>query len=250
MMMTMTGAMDAAALKRLYERELVADLDRPACASDERAGAARILVASCHLPPGDLREADHHAAVWVWSDLHLGHAETISAFARPFETVDEMDDTLFGRWRRVVGPADVIVCLGDVAVQGVSRRCVRRLREAPGRKILVVGNHDPSHRGVVDIDAFDEVYGTVYAAGAPDVLMTHKPLRVVPAGCVNLHGHLHGVRVPGATPHINISVEQVCYRPQRLTAIRGLAARLVTGEMVSGSTTAGQLERVVVNGRR
>ena len=240
--------MDAAALKLLYERELVADLDRPTCASDERAGAARILTASCHLPPGDIQEAD--AAVWVWSDLHLGHAETIVAFARPFKTIDEMDDALFGRWRRVVGPDDVIVCLGDVAVQGVSRRCVRRLREAPGRKVLVVGNHDPSHRGVVDIDAFHEVYGTVYVGGDPPLLLTHKPLRGVPAACASVHGHLHGARMPGEMPYINVSVEQVCYRPQRLTAIRRLAARLVTGEVVGGLTTAGQLERVVVNERR
>ena len=72
--------MDAAALKLLYERQLVADLDRPTCASDERAGGARILTASCHLPPGDLRE-DDHPVVWVWSDLHL--AIRRPAFAGP-----------------------------------------------------------------------------------------------------------------------------------------------------------------------
>lgn len=239
--------MDAAALKALYERELVADLDRLTCAADERAAAARILTASCHLPPGDIREADH-AAVWVWSDLHVGHAETIAAFVRPFDTADAMDDTLFGHWCRVVGPDDVIVCLGDVAVQGVSGRCLRRLRAAPGRKILVVGNHDAGYRGVVDIDAFHEVYGTVYVGGDPPLLLTHKPLRGVPEGCASVHGHIHGERMPGEMPYINVSVEQLHYRPQRLTAIRALAARLVSGEVVCGRTTAHQLERV--NGRR
>ena len=234
--------MDAAALKLLYERQLVADLDRPTCPNDERAGGARILTASCHLPPGDLRE-DDHPAVWVWSDLHLGHFDTITAFARPFETADEMDDALLGRWHRVVGSDDAIVCLGDVAVHGVSARCLERLREAPGWKILVVGNHDPGHRGVVDIDAFDEVYGTLYAAGDPPLLMTHKPLRNIPEGCANVHGHLHGARVPDATPNINVSVEQLDYRPRELTVIRDLAARLVRGEIVWGRTTAHQLKR-------
>ena len=138
--------MDAAALKVLYERQLVADLDRPTCGPVERADAGRILTASCHLPSGELRETDH-PVVWVWSDLHLGHFDSIAAFVRPFETADEMDDALLGCWRRVVGPDDAIVCLGDVAVHGVSGRSLERLREAPGWKILLVGNHDPGPRG-------------------------------------------------------------------------------------------------------
>ena len=40
----------------------------------------------------------------VWSDLHLGHADSTSAVGRPFDTPEEMDDLLFGRWRRTVGP--------------------------------------------------------------------------------------------------------------------------------------------------
>ena len=236
--------MDAAALKALYEGQLVADRNRPTAGRDDRVGAARILTASRNLPPGDLREADY-PIVWVWSDLHLGHADSITAFVRPFETVDEMDDTLLGRWHRVVGPDDAIVCLGDIAIHGVSGRRLKRLRQAPGQKILVIGNHDPDRGGLADIDAFDEVYGTLYAPGDPPLLMTHMPLREVPDGCVNVHGHLHGARMPDATPHINVSVEQLRYRPRPLMSVRGLAARLVRGEAVSGRTTAHRLARVL-----
>ena len=73
------------------------------------------------------------------------------------------------------------------------------------------------------------------------LLVTQVPLVAVPDGCVNLHGHLHGTRVPGATPHINVSVEQLDYRPQRLTDIRRLAAWVVAGGVVPGRTTAQQL---------
>ena len=230
-------------MKGLYARHLVRDLDRPELASHARADAGRILVASCHLPPGELREADHRA-VWVWADLHLGHSETITVFRRPFSTVDDMDDALFGNWHRVVQPDDAIVCVGDVAIHGVSGRRLRQLRRAPGRKILVVGNHDPGPRGLVDIDAFGEVYGTVYSPGTPELLLTHVPLRDVPQGCVNVHGHLHRGRVPNGTLNINISVEQLDYRPRPLTEIRRLALRLLGGEVVPGDTTLDQLEYV------
>ena len=238
--------MDAAKLKALYERQLVADLDRPELASHERADAGRILTASCCLPPGEIREADHRD-VWIWSDLHLGHADSITVFGRPFETADEMDDTLFRNWHHVVQPDDAILCLGDFAIHGVYGRLLKRLREAPGWKILVVGNHDPDG-GVVDIDGFDEVHGTIYASGEPPLLLTHAPLRDMPQNCINGHGHLHGRRVPNGTRHINTSVEQLDYRPRRLIEIRRLARRLVRGEIVPGDTTVDQLEWVAAVG--
>ena len=129
--------------------------------------------------------------------------------------------------------------LGDLAIHGVSGRL--RLREAPGWKILIVGNRDPGGHGV-DCDAFDEVYGTVYSGGTPELLLTHVPVREVPEGCVN--GHLHRGRVADGRLYINACVEQLGYSPRPLTEIRRLALRLVRGEVVSGDTTADQLEYV------
>ena len=74
--------------------------------------------------------------------------------------------------------------------------------------------------------------------------MTHMPRRAVPEGCVNMHGHLHGARVRGGTRHINVSVEQVHYRPRPLRAIRRLAFRIVGVDSVPGRTTAQQLGQV------
>ena len=37
---------------------------------------------------------------------------------------------------------------------------------------------------------------TLYAAGEPTLLLTHMPLRNVPDGCVNVHGHLHNRQPP------------------------------------------------------
>ena len=102
-----------------------------------------------------------------------------------------MNDALFRNWHRTVSPGDTIICLGDIAIHGLWGTLLKRLRRAPGRKILVIGNHEINRIGEVDIDGFEELHSTLYAAGDPPLLLTHMPLRHVPDGCVNVHGHLH-----------------------------------------------------------
>ena len=118
--------------------------------------------------PGELREQEQ-PGVWLWSDLHLGHAMTLSMFGRPYWTPEEMDDALFGAWRQVVDPADTVVILGDVAIGGLSGRRLKRLRAAPGRKVLVVGNHEFDGTVSGHLDGLDEVFSTVYVPGSPEL---------------------------------------------------------------------------------
>ena len=182
--------MDALTLKKLYEFQLEGDLQPPVASHVAQRETFYMLRVSRGMHPGTLCE-DEHAGIWIWSDLHLGHNETIQAFGRPFETAAEMDDKIFWNWRRVVAPEDTILILGDVTVHPLWGRRLKRVRQAPGRKILVYGNHEITRAGSVDNDGFDEVYSTLYVDGDPPLLLTHVPLRVVPEGCVNVHGHLH-----------------------------------------------------------
>ena len=171
--------MTAEDLKVLYETELREELDDLRRPYDERMGLWGLLCESRRTEPGELREEDR-ADVWVWSDLHLGHAPTIGVFGRPYGTPEEMDDELFGAWWQVVAPGDTIVNLGDLTPGGLSGRRLKRLRAAPGRKILILGNHEFVRGALVGVEGFDEVYSTLYIAGRPELLLTHLPLRVVP----------------------------------------------------------------------
>ena len=231
--------MTAEDLKVLYETQLRHDAGDLGLSAEERQALWHLFSASRRMQPGELREQDH-SGVWLWSDLHLGHAMTLSVFGRPYWTPEEMDDALFGAWRRVVDPADAVVNLGDVAIGGLSGRRLKRLRVAPGRKVLVLGNHEFDGTSGGHVEGFDEVYTSLYVPGSPELLLTHLPLRAVPEGCVNVHGHLHSW-APSGTRHINVVVEQTRYRPRSLTAVRRLAAFLVRGERVPGRTTAQQL---------
>ena len=236
------SVMDANELKRLYERQFGEDLEPPVRDDVNPREALAMLRASRGIAAGVLRERCHQR-IWIWSDLHLGHSGAISVFGRPFDNPGDMDDRLFGVWRRTVRPDDTIICLGDVVFSGRWGGRRGRVLAAPGRKILVFGNHELGNAGVA-VPGFDEIYGVLYAAGDPPLLMTHFPLRWVPEGCVNLHGHLHNATMPGSARHINVCVEQVHYRPRPLTAIRRLARCLVRGEVVPGRTTAHQLTHV------
>ena len=61
---------------------------------------------------------------------------------------------------------------------------------------------------------------------------------------MNAHGHLHQAQVRGFTRHVNVSVEQLDYRPVLLDDIRCLAKALIRGRLIPGRTTRQQLEHL------
>ena len=184
------------------------------------------------------------STVWVWSDLHLGHENIIRYTNRPFADAPAMDRRLYANWASTVGPADTLLFVGDVAMRkAVGEATWSRIRHAPGRmKQLVVGNHDLTGSGALRVDGFDDICSLLCAPGDPPLLFTHMPLSDVPAGWVNVHGHTHAAPVT-RSPHINVSVEHIRYRPVALPRIRTLAKALAQGRYPDGAST---LERIEV----
>ena len=187
--------------------------------------------------------------VKVWSDLHIGHEKIIPYTKRPFVDVAAMDATLWANWESGVGPHETIVCVGDLALdRGTSTETWTRVRSAPGRhKILVVGNHDLTSGGRLRVEGFDEVFGVMTSGGEPPLIWTHAPLPEVPNGYINVHGHIHSQQVH-RSPHINVSVEQLDYRPVSLPRIRRLAKFLVAGHYPAGRTTRECIEMTEAGG--
>jgi calcineurin-like phosphoesterase family protein len=155
------------------------------------------------------------------SDLHLGHR--LVAEKRGFATVEEHDATIAERWRERVRPSDVVYVLGDIAASAPFE-ALAILSELPGRKRLILGNHDrahPMHRnahrwhdvytsplltpeGIVD-GAFESIAQSArISVGGIRVLLSHFPYerdrdeprhmqwRLRDEGMPLLHGHTHG----------------------------------------------------------
>lgn len=226
---------------RVYRAALAAS--RPSSRNRRRGGAGRafrqVLSALDHHPPTELDLPDER--VLVWSDLHLGHANVIDYGHRPFVDVEVMDRALWDAWESAANPWTLLVCVGDVAMRAALREDTwGRIRRMPGRQELVLGNHDLTGRGRLRVDGFDRVWSLLTAPGDPPLIFTHMPLPEVPDGHVNVHGHMHDGPVT-RTPHVNVSVEQLDYRPLSLARLRRLAMRLVEGHYPPGRTTLGRV---------
>ena len=181
--------------------------------------------------------------VWVWSDLHLSHENIIRYANRPFTNAVAMDEKMYANWRTTVGADDTLLFVGDVAMgRAVYEGVWSRIPYEAGRaKHLVVGNHDLTRKGILRAEGFDGIWSLMVVAGNPSLLLTHMPLFDVPDGWVNVHGHTHNSPVT-RSPHINVSVEHLCYRPLELSRIRSLAKALVDGDYPSGDTTLARIE--------
>ena len=51
--------------------------------------------------------------VFIIADAHLFHKNIINYCGRPFENVEEMNNTIIKNWNRVVGKHDIVYVLGD-----------------------------------------------------------------------------------------------------------------------------------------
>lgn len=104
----------------------------------------------------------------------------------------------------------------------------------------MLGNHDVDPVNRICPFEIDRTAVTLYAAGDPPLLLTHVPLLQVPPGAVNVHEQ----ESPTPNRHVNVSVEQLNYRPAKLSDIRRLARRLVKGRIVPGHSTRARLNVV------
>ena len=192
-------------------------------------------------PANEFNEPDEN--VLVWSDLHLGHTNIIQYTNRPFAHRDEMDNTLWENLRAAMTPDKVLVVVGDMAMgPALVEATWHRIHSLACRhRHLVIGNHDITGSGLLRLDGFDYAWSLMVSTGEPPLIWTHYPLTNVPDGYVNIHGHEHN-SPPAHSPHINVSVEQLDYRPVRLVDLRTLARALVVGMYPQGTTT---IERIL-----
>ena len=85
------------------------------------------------------------------------------------------------------------------------------IRDCPGKRVLVLGNHDLNREDLREA-GFSTRCSLALCATDPPLALSHYPLRQIPVGAINLHGHLHEGTEP-TRRHINLAVEQTDYSP-------------------------------------
>ncbi|MDD5002406.1 MAG: metallophosphoesterase [Thiomonas arsenitoxydans] len=188
--------------------------------------AMRLTLERAGPQPGVAACRKHGAAgraVWVWSDLHLGHEAILRHARRPFGNAQHMAAELQARALAAgMAPDDWLICPGDLAFIGDAE--VRAwLRGIPGRKVLILGNHDVDgrhHKNPLRWGLEGVTDSLELTLGSTRLWLTHYPIdaALLPAGVVNVHGHIHQHLVEGQK-HLNVCVEHTGYRPLRLDEV-------------------------------
>lgn len=80
--------------------------------------------------------------VFFISDTHFFHQKILEfeKEARPFSSVEEMNEELVARWNNIVTKRDTVWHLGDVCFGHVSNLAI--IKRLNGTKHLIMGNHD------------------------------------------------------------------------------------------------------------
>lgn len=175
---------------------------------------------------------------YITSDTHFSHARIRELAGRPFASVSEMDAELVRRWNDAVGPDEVVLHLGDVALGSIAES-MPLTALLNGRKFLVPGNHDrvsPATQSRAAIERFRPLYEQAGWTILPEViggtrhgirvLASHYPYagdtqdsdrhtshRPVDRGIPLLHGHTHD-RENGPEGHqFHVGVDAFAYAP-------------------------------------
>lgn len=198
-------------------------------------------------------EFDFDAVAFATSDHHFGHERIIALSQRPFASLDDMHSALIANWNAVVGPEDVVLHLGDLAL-GNREESIALTGTLNGHKYLVPGNHDPLStvykcstalkRRTLDTLAMYgwEVLPELVAGtrGGRRILASHYPYAGSPgserhasmhpadAGLPLLHGHTHnrGIGMHGHMFHVG--VDGNAFTPVAMTTIDAWLATLPT----------------------
>jgi len=161
------------------------------------------------------------------SDCHFGHKNIIKYMNRPFESVEDMDNSMIDSWNSVVSHSDRVFLVGDAFLCD-ENRAADIMDRMNGYKILIAGNHDRSKKTMLSM-GFNEYHRELsYDFGDMGVaLMNHYPLpdTVIKEKGFDflIHGHLHH------PPHVqglkvNVAADLINFIPKDSNYIRDMLA--------------------------
>ena len=129
------------------------------------------------------------------SDLHFNHFNICKYCHRPFETRQEMNQTLIDNWNNAVPDDSIVVCCGDFTLEHKEnlKGYEKLASKLNGRILLVRGNHDrvplvtedvPGSKFIAIVDL-----AMLHIDGIK-IMASHYPLLAYPAN-YQVFGHVH-----------------------------------------------------------
>ena len=166
--------------------------------------------------------------IFVTSDTHFFHRNIIKYCNRPFNNVEEMNNTMISNWNKVVGKNDIVIHCGDFCLSCNNTMLHNLRRQLNGTILLITGNHDHPTRlrnfNIIVLTAIDKEESYVVF---DNLVFSHRPLTNVPHGCINIFGHIHNKSAFGK--RINVSVDACDFTPVALNTLREQAKVILHG---------------------
>lgn len=147
---------------------------------------------------------------FVIADTHMGHKNICKYCNRPVG----FENTVMERWKEAVRENDVVIHLGDLSFE---EEWVRRMGELPGKKILLIGNHDRLTTEAYLAAGWMPMQMLTMKLLGMRVSFSHRPLWGHPHD-INFHGHEHDLHVLDDTRlYFPVALEHSRYAPVPLT---------------------------------
>lgn len=165
---------------------------------------------------------------WYSADLHFGHNRIIEFCNRPFASVAEMNAQIIGNFQNLISPEDNLWILGDLAFarSGNESQLAAWFHALPGRKHLIIGNHDDE--AIVSLPWHTVEYMAEIEDNGQMLTLCHYPMVTwnrARRGALQLFGHVHD-QWKGSRNSINVGVDQWDFKPVRIEDIQRRASKL------------------------
>ena len=187
--------------------------------------------------------------VYFTSDTHFGHENIIRHCNRPFRNAEEMNAELIRRWRETVPEDGIVFHLGDFA-HGNASLWNDILSALPGRKYLILGNHDMKALRQGYMGRFELVAQQMtIRVGGQAIVLNHNPFLCYGGSYRDvwqLFGHVHsgpashtGVDHPRLRMlfplQYDVGVDNNDFRPISFTEVRAkIEAQVATAKAAAG----------------
>ena len=126
-------------------------------------------------------------------DAHFGHANILKSCNRPFGSIGEMNEAIIAAWNERITGNDTVFILGDLFFRCSDPETI--LRRLKGKKRLIVGNHDSSWMGKVDLAQYFVSVDSMLEItdGSRAITLCHYPLLTWKHQLRSymIHGHIH-----------------------------------------------------------
>jgi len=157
---------------------------------------------------------------WFSADHHFFHANIIHFCSRPFESVEEMNETMVQRWNERVKPEDTIYHLGDFGL-GRFEWIEAIKKQLNGKVHLIPGTHDKKLTKLATL--FESISDLkIITIEKQKIVLCHYAMRVWPYshyGSWMLYGHSHG-RLPLVPNSLDVRVDTNNFYPYSYDDVR------------------------------